>query len=409
MAYAITDRDAFGGLRQFKRGVWRIRRVITCKPLSRTRRAVIATRYRAHPALLLPFMVSAAFAAAEPKFDHYVRLTPENSAIGNFPAQKAPILTVKSGAIVKVDTGGGAGWRNAKVDPNEWLKQNGVPTTMETNVALQETALVLEKTTRYAGIENGHLLIGPIAIEGAMPGDSIELRILSVVPRIPYGTTGRGPGRGLRQLDADKPPNKVTVFDLERNVGLFEPGVEVPLGPFMGVMGLLPPASDGPNRRSGPPGAFAGNLDCKELTTGTTLYMPVFHKGGLFFTGDAHAAQGDGEISGSAIETANTAVFQFILHKGKTLKAPRAETPTHYLTFGLHTDLDDAMQLAVDDMIDFLHEQRGWDMFRTIPLASMAVDFRVTQIVDGTKGIHAMIPKGLFVNDKKAYWYKPAK
>ena len=97
---------------------------------------------------------------------------------------------------------------------------------------------MLEKTTRYAGIENGHLLIGPIAIEGAMPGDSIEVRILGVVPRIPFGTTGRGPGRGLRQLDADKPPNKVTVSISKRNVGLFGPGVEVPLGPFMGVMGL---------------------------------------------------------------------------------------------------------------------------------------------------------------------------
>jgi acetamidase/formamidase len=364
-------------------------------------------KLRAHLPLLLSLLPAASFAAAEPKIDHYVRLTPENSAIGNFPAQKAPILTVKSGAIVKIDTGGGAGWRNPKTDPNEWLKQNGVPVTLETSPALQETALVLEKTTRYAGIENGHLLIGPIAIEGAMPGDSIELRILSVVPRIPYGTTGRGPGRSLRPLDADRPANKVTVFDLKRNVGLFEPGVEVPLGPFMGVMGLLPPASDGPNRRSGPPGAFAGNLDCKELTAGATLYMPVFHKGGLFFTGDAHAAQGDGEITGTAIETANTAIFQFILHKDKTLRGPRAETATHYITFGLHTDLDDAMQLAVDEMVDFMHDAKGWDMFRSMPLASMAVDFRITQIVDGTKGIHAMIPKSLFVNDKKDYWYKP--
>ncbi len=366
-------------------------------------------KLRAHLPLLMSLLPAASLAAAEPKFDHYVRLTPENSAIGNFPAQKPPILTVKSGAIVKVDTGGGAGWRGAKVDPDEWLKENGVPTTMAANTALQETAAVLEKTQRYAGIENGHLLVGPIAIEGAMPGDSVELRILSVVPRIPYGTTGRTPGRSLRPLDSERPPNKVTVLDLKRNVGLFEPGVEVPLGPFMGVMGLLPPASEGPNRRSGPPGAFAGNLDCKELTAGATLYMPVFHQGGLFFTGDAHAAQGDGEISGTAIETANTAIFQFILHKGKTLKSPRAETATHYITFGLDTDLDDAMQLAVDDMVDFMHEQKGWDMYRTIPLASMGVDFRITQIVDGTKGIHAMIAKSLFVNDKRDYWYKPAK
>jgi acetamidase/formamidase len=357
--------------------------------------------------LLLLALPAASFAAPEPKLDHYVHLTPENSAIGNFPARKGPILTVKSGAIVKVDTGGGAGWRNARQEPNAWLRENGVPTTMEDNVALRETQLVLEKTPRDAGIENGHLLVGPIAIEGAMPGDSLEVRILSVVPRIPFGTTGRTPGRGLRQLEIDRPPNKVTILDLKRNVGVFEPGVEVPLGPFMGVMGLLPPASQGPNRRSGPPGLFGGNFDCKELIAGSTLYLPVFHKGGLFFTGDAHAAQGDGEISGTAIETANTAIFQFILHKGKTLTSPRAETPTHYITFGLDPDLDNAMQFAVDDMIDLMQELKGWDMFRTMPLASMAVDFRVTQVVDGTKGIHAMIPKKLFVNDKNDYWYRP--
>ena len=356
-------------------------------------------------AILLLFAAGAA-SAAEP--DYYVHLTPENSAIGNFPARKAPILTVKSGSTVKIDTGGGAGWRNAKQDPNAWLKENGVPTTMEENVALRETQLVLEKTQRDAGIEGGHLLVGPIAIEGAMPGDSLEVRILSVVPRIPYGTTGRAPGRGLRQTDTpDRPPNKVTVLDLKRNVGKFEPGVEVPLGPFMGVMGVMPAASQGPNRRSGPPGAFGGNFDCKELVAGSTLYLPIFQKGALFFTGDAHAAQGDGEISGTAIETANTATFQFILHKGKTLVSPRAETPTHYITFGLDPDLDNAMQMAVDDMVDLLQELKGWDMYRAIPLASIGVDFRVTQVVDGTKGIHAMIPKKLFVNDKQDYWYKP--
>jgi acetamidase/formamidase len=357
--------------------------------------------------MLLLALPAISFAASEPKIDHYVHLTPENSAIGNFPARKAPILTVKSGAIVKVDTGGGAGWRNPKQDPDAWLKENGVPTTMADNIALRETDLVLQKTPRDAGIENGHLLVGPIAIEGAMPGDSLEVRILSVVPRIPYGTTGRTPGRSLRQLEIDRPANKVTILDLKRNVGVFEPGVEVPLGPFMGVMGLLPPASQGPNRRSGPPGSFGGNFDCKELVAGSTLYLPVFNKGALFYTGDAHAAQGDGEISGTAIETANTAIFQFILHKGKTLLSPRAETPTHYITFGLDPDLDNAMQFAVDDMIDLMQELKGWDMFRSMPLASMGVDFRVTQVVDGTKGIHAMIPKKLFVNDKNDYWYKP--
>jgi acetamidase/formamidase len=346
--------------------------------------------------------------AKEIKYDHYVRLTPDNSAIGNFPAQKAPILTIKSGDTVKIDTGGGAGWRNPAVDPAQWLKENGIPATVN-DAAVKETIEVLDKTTRYADIMSGHFLIGPIAIEGAMPGDSLEVRVHSVVPRIPYGTTGRGPGRGLAQLPegTERPAAKVTVFDFKRNVGLFERGVEVPLGPFMGVMGVLPPESEGPNRRSGPPGLFAGNLDCKELVDGSTLYIPVFHPGALFFTGDAHAAQGDGEITGTAIETANTAVLQFILHKGKTLKAPRAETPTHYIAFGLDPDLDNAMQMAADETVDLLKELRGWDMFSSLPLASMAIDYRITQIVDGTKGVHAMIPKKLFVDTKKKYWYEP--
>jgi acetamidase/formamidase len=183
----------------------------------------------------------------------------------------------------------------------------------------------------------------------------------------------------------------------------------VPLAPFMGVMGTLPPTQEGPNRRSGPPGLFGGNLDCKELVTGATLYLPVFHKGALFFTGDSHAAQGDGEVTVNAIETANTAVLQFILHKGRTLKAPRAETPTHYIAFGLDTDLDKAMEMAIHEANAYLGEIQGLDFFNAFALASIAVDFRVTQVVDGTKGIHAMIPKRLFRNGGTPYWFGAGK
>jgi acetamidase/formamidase len=364
-------------------------------------------RHSSRRALLALLLAAAsASAAAEPAFDYHVKLTPENSAIGNYPAQKAAILTVKSGSTVKIDTGGGAGWRNPEMDPAEWLKQNNIPTTVD-NPAIKETIEVLDKTERYADIKNGHLLVGPIAIEGAMPGDSIEIRILSVVPRIPYGTTGSGPGRSLKQLDGPKPPAHVTILDMKRNVGIFEPGVEVPLAPFMGVMALQPPEEDGPNRSSSPPGRFGGNLDCRWLVAGTTLYLPVFAPGGRFFTGDAHAVQGDGEITGTAIETANSVTLKFILHKGKTLKMPRAETPTHYIAFGLDPDLDNAMQQAVDETVDYINEIKGWDMFRSLPLTSMGVDFHVTQIVDQTKGIHSMIPKAVFKTVKNDYWYKP--
>lgn len=344
--------------------------------------------------------------AAELRYDHHVKLTPENSVIGNYPAQKAAILTIKSGETVRFDTGGGAGWRNPEMSPAEWLKKNNVPTTVD-NPVVQETLAVLEKTVRYADIKNGHLIVGPVNIEGAMPGDSIEVRMLSVVPRIPYGTTGSGPGRSLKNADAPKPPPHVTILDIKRNVGIFEKNVKVPLGAFMGVMALQPAEEDGLNLSSSPPGRFAGNLDCRELITGSTLYIPVYVPGGRFFTGDAHAAQGDGEITGTAIETANTAILQFILHKGKTLKMPRAETPTHYIAFGLDPDLENAMQQAVDETIVYINELQGWtDTARAYSLTSINVDFHVTQIVDYTKGIHSMIPKKIFKDKKQEYWYK---
>jgi len=361
-------------------------------------------------ALIPPIMATLiATSALAAKVDHHVALTPENSAIGNFPAQKSVILTIKSGETVSIDTGGGAGWRNPAMDPDEWLKANHVPTSIATNPALKETIEVLDKAVRYADIKNGHLLVGPINIEDAMPGDSIEIRILSVVPRIPYGTTGSSPGRSLKPLEGVKPPAHVTVFDLKRNVGMFSSGVEVPLGPFMGVMGLQPPDEDGPNRSSSPPGKFGGNLDCRELVAGTTLYLPVFAPGGRFFTGDAHAAQGDGEITGTAIETANTVTLKFILHKGKTLQMPRAETPTHYIAYGLDADLENAMQQAVDETVSYINDVTGWTgSDQALPLSSMGVDFHVTQIVDQTKGIHSMIPKKYFKFVKQSYWYKPS-
>jgi acetamidase/formamidase len=347
------------------------------------------------------------FAQAEPAFDHHVKLTPENSAIGNYPAQKAAILTVKSGQTVKIDTGGGAGWRNPEMDPAEWLKKNNIPIGVD-NPAIKETIEVWAKAKRYADIQTGHFLVGPINVEGAMPGDSLEIRILSVVPRIPYGTTGAGPGRSLKGADGPKPPAHVTLLDLKRNMGLFTNGVEVPLAPFMGVMGVQPSVEEGSNRSSSPPGNFGGNLDARELVAGTTLYLPVFAPGARFFTGDAHAAQGDGEITGTAIETANTVIVTFILHKGKTLKMPRAETPTHYIAYGLDQDLENAMQQAVDETVSYINDITGWTgSDKALPLASIGVDFHVTQIVDFTKGIHSKIPKKLFKNIPDNYWYSP--
>ena len=191
----------------------------------------------------------------------------------------------------------------------------------------------------------------------------------------------------------------IVQIDVGRNAGVFDEDVEVPQAPFMGVMGTCPPDREGPLRRSGPPGRFGGNLDSKELVAGSTLYLPVFQEGGLFYTGDSHAGQGDGEITINAIETANVCTLPFILHKGKTLSAPRAETPTHYIVHGLDPDLDAAMRMAMMQTLEFLEEKQGYDFFRDHTLSSI--------VVDDTKGIHGMIPPKIFVNDPNRYWYRP--
>jgi acetamidase/formamidase len=359
--------------------------------------------FAAASALVLGWLV-APLCALGPGYDHHVRFTPENAIIGHFSKEKKPVLSIKSGATVRIDGGGGQRWREG--DANAWLKENNIAATIETNEALAETVKVLKETPRAEGIPTGHLLVGPIFVEDAEVGDSLEVRVLSVVPRIPYGTVGGSPGRGGLPDLVPRPFTFVVHLDLARNAGVFDKNVEVPLGPFMGVMGTCPPDNELPNRKSGPPGVFGGNLDCKELVAGSTLYLPVFQKGALFYTGDSHAAQGDGEITINAVETANTCVLKFILHKGKTLKAPRAETPTHYMTFGLDPDLDKAMRMAALETIDFLKEKQGYDFFQAYALSSIGIDFRVTQIVDGTQGIHGMIPKKLFINDPNPYWYR---
>ena len=249
-------------------------------------------------------------------------------------------------------------------DPGAWLRQNNIPLTAD-DAPIKETIEVLAKTQRYADIKTRPPARGADCDRRRDAWRFDRGARAQVVPRIPYGTTGRRPGRGLKQRRRRPAAPEVTLLDLKRNVGKFEKGVEVPLGPFMGVMGVLPPESEGPNRRSGPPGVYSPAISIsRSSTTGSTLYIPVFHKGAMFFTGDAHAVQGDGEITGTAIETANTVILKFLLHKGKTLKAPRAETATHYITIGLDPDLDNAMQMASDETVELLEEIKGWTCSR---------------------------------------------
>ncbi len=342
--------------------------------------------------------------AAEVPHDFHISLTPENVCLWHFEAQKAPILKIKSGATVQIDGGGGVRWADG-VDPDTWLRENNIHTTVAQCPALAETIKVLKDAPRPPGRPTGkHILVGPIYVEGAEPGDSLEIRILDVTPRIPYGATSGSPGGGGLPDLVPRPFTKVTHLDLKRNVGVFDKNVEVPLKPFMGVMATCPPDSAGEFPSSSPPGLFGGNLDCRELSAGSTLFLPIFQKGALFYTGDSHAGQGDGEVTGNAIETADQCTLKFILHKGVALSAPRAETPTDYITFGLDPDLNKAMHMAIVETIKFLGEKQGYNFTDAYALASIAVSFRVTQNVDKTLGVHGMIPKSLFIHDKPKYW-----
>ena len=355
----------------------------------------------------------------EVPYDYVVPCTPENAIFGHFSATIKPVRTVKSGATVKIEGGGGstgAGGRGGEsVDRNKWYKENNIPLTEEDPVVKEIAKAMKESPNKLPPPPGaptgtgfgGHFLIGPIFIEEAEPGDSLEVRILDVTPRLPYGSNSARPGGGGLPDLMPRPFTKVYLLDLKRNAAIYDKKVEIPLGPFNGVNGVCPPDSEGPNRRSGPPGMFGGNLDSKDLVAGSTLYLPIFQKGALFYTGDCHAAQGDGEIAGDAIGTANSCTYQFILHKGKALAGPRAETATHYIIYGLDPDLDTAMHNAMVATLDFLKEKEGYDMMQAYTLCSAAVDFRVTQVVDKTQGVHAMIPKKLFVNDANTYWYRP--
>src|SRR6185503_10128872 len=227
-------------------------------------------------------------------------------------------------------------------------------------------------------------------------GDVLEVRIRKIQLATPYATNGFSPQRGvLPPQDFARGRTKLIPLDMQRKVAKFADKIEIPLRPFFGSMGVAPAEAKG-RINSGPPGDHAGNLDNKDLVEGTTLYIPVWVKGALFETGDGHAGQGNGEVDITAMETSLVGTFQFIVRKDMKLKAPRGETPTHWIAMGLDPDLDEALKMAVREAIDFLVTEKHLSREDAYMLSSVGVDFNVTQAVDGTKGVHGMIPKSIF-------------
>ena len=333
---------------------------------------------------------------------------------GWYPLDKEPVLTIQSGETVLINTLTHAG-ATQRTEPVEYLTGLDIPKEEIHQDVLDFWA---SREGRPREGRSGHVITGPVFIEGAEPGDMLEVQILSLETRASWGinnTSARGgvfspsyPG-----VDADDPPLDIpsgtrhvirsAVVD-GREVALFSPDIHVPLAPFMGIMAVAPdPVVGEPGvtvpgvQSSRPPGAFGGNMDVKDLTAGTTLYLPVFHSGALFYTGDPHGAQGDGEVSGTAIEQSLAGVFRFVVHKDVEISGPRAENDTHYMIMGIDLDLDRATRHATLGVVDFLVKEKGLTPAKALSLASIAVDFRVSEVVDLTQVVTGFIPKDIFL------------
>jgi acetamidase/formamidase len=323
--------------------------------------------------------IAASAAAQNAPKTHEIKATPETTFYRFLDAAAKPVLTISSGDHIKLETATGT--------PG-YFERLGVP----------KDKIPAELSATFKGADNDgqrrdHTLTGPIYVTGAEPGDSIEIRLRAIDLRVPIGGQGIG---GNAALPGFTPRDKILTLDLKNKTAEYLPGVVVPLNrPFWGSIVVVPPPSVGriTDQR---PGAWGANMDNRDLIAGTTLYLPVFVPGALLSLGDGHAAQGEGEVGGSAIETSLKGEIQVVLHKGKPLTLPRAETPTEYMTMGFDEDLDEAARIATREMLDWIVEMKGIPRDEAYLLASVAMDLRVTQIVDGAKGIHAVIPKSIF-------------
>ena len=345
--------------------------------------------------------------------DHFVPSRPETVSWGWYPIDKEPVLTIQSGETVRINTLTHAG-ATQRTEPVEYLTGLNIP---REEIHQDVTDFWASRDGRPREGRSGHVITGPIYIEGAEPGDMLEVQILALETRTSWGINNTSPRGGVFSsgypgFEADDAPIDMprgthvirTGMADGREVAFFAPDIQVPLAPFMGIMAVAPdpvvgePGVSVPGVQSSrPPGAFGGNMDVKDLKAGTTLYLPVFHSGALFYTGDPHGAQGDGEVSGTAIEQSLAGVFRFVVHKGVEISGPRAETDTHYMIMGIDLDLDRATRNATWAVVDFLVKEKGLTPAKALSLASIAVDFRVSEVVDLTQVVTAYIPKDIFL------------
>ena len=315
---------------------------------------------------------------------HRLPATPATVAYGYYWSEAKPVLRIKSGDMVDVETmltNTPAGLERLGVKPED------VPQNLR------------DITSPTAGIPKGpggHILTGPIYVEGADSGDVLEVRIQSITLPIAYGYNGCS---GYIPSFCGQGATRLIQMDRKNMTAEIVPGITVPLRPFFGSVGVAPAPALG-RVSSNPPSKHAGNLDNKELVTGTTLYVPVFVKGALLELGDGHAAQGDGEVDQTGLETNLQGRIQVVVRKDMKLEWPRIETPTHWITMGTDTSLVVATRTAISEMVKLLVELKGITPTLAYQAASMAADLRITQLVDGNVGVHMMIAKSYLLTTR---------
>ncbi|MGL5940130.1 MAG: acetamidase/formamidase family protein [Waterburya sp.] len=329
---------------------------------------------------------------------YLIRSTPENVIWGKlFTADSQPILTVKSGEIVTIETISHEGILDDQGDTVEFFTQAGI----DKADILRDQLVVKEQIKRTA--PGPHVITGPVYIEDAQPGDVLEIQTVSIDYRVPYGVISNRHSKGA--LPGEYPLNnaeiytKVIPLDTKQNIGIFRPAngrpnIALPLKPFMGIMGVAP-VNPEEAVNSVPPGNYGGNIDIKHLTAGSSLYLPVQVPGALFYTGDPHCAQGNGEVALTAIECSLTPTFKLIVHKNQQLESPMAENSEAWLAIGLDKDLDEAMKKAVRESLRIVEEEYGLTKQDALLFGSAAIDYEVSQVVDIVKGIHGVIPKDI--------------
>jgi acetamidase/formamidase len=312
---------------------------------------------------------------------HELPLKPESVHWGYYDARLTPALRVASGDRVRVETMVAGGLQR--------LRLAGVP---EGDIPESLKAVEQRVTERGPG---AHPMSGPIFVETAAPGDTLEVRIVAIEFLHNFGVNAFSPGGGVLPDEFPYAGLRLLRWRPGATTVEFKAGVTLPLAPFFGSIGVAPPPLVG-RISSRPPGWHGGNLDNKDLVAGSVLYLPVHVPGALLSIGDGHGMQGHGEVTGTALETSLRGMFELRVIKNQRLRWPRAETPTHYIAMGLNEDLDEATRLATREMVDFLVAEKKLSRDEAYMLCSLAADLHVTQAVDATKGVHATIAKAFF-------------